>query len=175
MKAQFWSFDLVFAMVLFSVTIVILVLVWSGINNQLSLTSNFGPQSMQLQAQAVAGRLLTPGTPVNWNSGIDAGNPSTWSGVSAGLSGGQGSLSQAKILSLESMSNLDYQATKPLLGVSYDYFITIKGNGVDMGIGLDPAQNGAVTVQSVTESALLNGEPVQVDVEVWTNSSLGTG
>lgn len=175
MKAQFWSFDLIFAMILFSFTMVILVVVWSAINGQLSLSGGSNLQIMQLQAQGLAQRVLTAGSPANWNSQVSAGDASTWSNVSAGLTQSAGVLSPAKVLALESMANANYQATKPLLGVGFDYFISITGSGTDIGIGLNPAAGSASTIQSVTETAALNGEPVTVTVELWTNSSLGTG
>ena len=37
MKMQFWSFDVIFAIVIFSVAITILAFTWYDINNQLSL------------------------------------------------------------------------------------------------------------------------------------------
>ncbi len=175
MKAQFWSFDIIFAMILFSITMVILVAVWSSINGQLSLASNAGVQDMQLQTLSLASRLLTAGSPANWEGQVSASNASSWTGIGAGLAQGGSVLSPEKIATLESMSNHNYQATKALLGIGFDYFILIKGNNTDISMGLSPTANGATSVQSASESAVLNGEPVQVVVEVWTNSTISGG
>ena len=42
------------------------------------------------------------------------------------------------------MSNYDYQATKPELGVGFDYYITIRGGAIDLRIGRSPELKNAV-------------------------------
>ncbi len=175
MKAQFWSFDVIFAMVIFSVTLAIVSLVWYNISNQLALSNTGSIESMQLQAQGLAARLLEPGVPANWNSGVSVNNTVTWNNVSVGLTQSGSALSTAKIAALEGMSNYNYQASKGAVGVGYDYYVIIKGNSTGIGIGLNPNSYNAVTEQSATAQATLNGFPVRVQVIVWTNSSFGVG
>lgn len=183
LKAQFWSFDVVFAIVIFSFAITILAFTWFNISNQLSLGYGGGSQIMQLQLQSVMQNLLSPGIPSNWQSSINTTNPSTWSGILVGLASSQGSysLSSSKIYSLISIANYnssDYQATKQIIGTGFDYYITIKsvsdvGSGVDINIGSNPQANGALTEYVDKEYANLNGIPVVVQVVLWTNTTLG--
>jgi hypothetical protein len=69
------------------------------------------------------------------------------------------------------MSNYDYQATKGSLGVTYDYYILVYNNGMNITIGKNPS--GALTIDSATESSSINGEPVTIKVLLWTNTTLG--
>jgi len=184
LKAQFWSFDVVFAIIIFSFAITILAFTWFNISNQLSLSYGSGSEIMQLQLQSVMQNIMSPGIPSNWQSSINATNQSTWVGVLAGLGSAQDSysLSPSKIYSLISVANYnasDYQATKQMLGTGFDYYITIEstsnvGAGVDINIGSNPANNGALTEYVDKEYANLNGVPVVVQVELWTNTTIAT-
>lgn len=180
-KAQFWSFDVIFAIIIFVFAITVLAFTWFGISNQLSISYGNGPSIMQLQLQSVMHGILSPGVPNNWQSTIDTTNPSTWGEVAVGLTNQPGSytISPGKLYSLISVSSYDYQATKQMLGTGYDYYITIKstsqaGSGIDINIGLNPSSNGALTSYVGKEYANLNGVPVVVQVILWTNTTLGT-
>jgi hypothetical protein len=176
MKAQFWSFDVIFAMVIFSFAILILGYVWFNINNQFSLAYGYGMESMQAELASIQNNLLSAGNPPDWNSLISANNTLTWQNISVGIGTGTGStLSAQKIESLVAMSNYNYQATKAMLGISYDYYITITGKGLYIPIGLNPAQMSATSVQVANKGVVLNGQPVQVKIYVWTNTSFGVG
>ncbi len=176
MKLQFWSFDVIFAMVIFSFAILIIGYVWFNINNQFSLAYGYGMESMQAELSSLQNNLLSTGNPSDWNDIITANNTATWQNISVGIGTGTGSiLSPQKIAALVSISNYNYQATKSLLGISYDYYLVISGSGIDIPIGLNPAQMGATSVQVATKGAILNGMPVQVKIYVWTNTSFGVG
>lgn len=184
LKAQFWSFDVIFAIVIFSFAITILAFTWFNISNQLSLNYGSGSEIMQLQLQSVMQNILSPGTPSNWQSTINTTDPSTWGGVLVGLANSQGSysLSSAKVYSFISITNYNssnYQATKQMLGTGFDYYITIRsisniGSGIDINIGSNPATNGALTEYVDKAYANLNGVPVMVQVTLWTNTTLAT-
>ncbi len=181
LKAQFWSFDVIFAVIIFSFAITILAFTWFTINNQLSLGYGNGSGIMQLQLQSLAQDLFSPGVPSNWQSTIDTTNTSTWSGVLVGLTEYRSSysLSSSKIYAFASASSYDYQATKQMLGVGFDYYITIKsdssyGSGINIRIGSNPASNGALTVYVENRYANLNGVPVAVQIMLWTNTTLAT-
>ena len=174
MKAQFWSFDVIFAMVIFAFTITILAYVWYGINSQFSIAYGNGVGNMEAQLRGLTVKLLSTGTPSDWNSAINVTKTSTWANVSIGLSTGTGrSLSMQKIATLSSMANYNYQETKPLLGVGYDYYILIIGSNFVIPIGLNPSANGAVTVQVETEPVIINGNSATIKIMIWTNSSFG--
>jgi hypothetical protein len=182
LKAQFWSFDVIFAVIIFSFAITILAFTWFNISNQLSISSGNGTGIMQLQLQSLVQNLLTPGVPSNWQSTINTTNPSTWSSVSIGLASAQGSylLSSNKVYALMSIANgKNYQMTKQMLGVGFDYYITIKsnsdlGSGIDINIGRNPSDNGALTVYVDKAYANMNGIPVTIQVALWTNTTLAT-
>jgi hypothetical protein len=173
MKLQFWSFDVIFAMIIFSFAITILAFVWYSINNQFSLSYGYGVASMQMQVQGLAARLLTPGMPTDWSSIISINTPSTWSNISIGLLGSNNELSLQKIATLESMTNYNYQATKQAMGIGYDYYIVISSQGISIPIGSNPYANNALTIQVINEPISINGAPGNMRVLVWTNMSFG--
>lgn len=183
MKAQFWSFDVVFAVIIFSFAITILAFTWFNISNQLALGYSNGGTLMQLQLQTMSQNLLSPGTPSNWQGVVNVTNSTTWSGIALGLAAGPGSstLSSQKIYTLISMSNYNYPATKQAMGIGFDYYITIKsmpkagaGSGINISIGNNPFNNGALTIYVANRNAVLNGVPVTVQTLLWTNTTLVT-
>lgn len=181
LKAQFWSFDVIFAIVIFSFAITVLAFTWFNINNQLSLSYGNGTGILQLQLQSLTQNIFSPGIPNNWQSIVNTTNTSTWRGFAIGLTSAQGSysLSPNKVYTLISMSNRNYQASKQVLGVGFDYYITIKsnsniGSGVNMTIGKSPFNSGALTVYVSKVSATMNGAPVMVQLMLWTNTTLAT-
>ncbi len=172
LKAQFWSLDIVFAIVIFSVALTILAYTWLNVNTNLSLSYGNANFIMQTQAQIVARNILTPGYPSNWQSIVNTTNPSTWIGVSAGLSVSEGSteLSIAKIYSLQSMAAYNYTQSEEALGASYNYYIAIDTSAYNITIGKNPLQNGAVTIVTTDEGAFINGVPARVAVYIWSSS-----
>jgi hypothetical protein len=180
-KGQFWSFDVIFAVIIFSFAITILAFTWYSINSQLSLGYSNGSNIMQQQLRSLSQSLLSPGVPAYWQGTVDTTNSLTWGGVYAGLAQNQSgaALSPAKVYALLSMSNEDYQATKQLLGVGYDYYITIKsiprtGSGINISIGSSPFNKGALTIYVANRNAVINGMPVNMRVLLWTNRTLAT-
>ncbi len=178
MKAQFLSFDAIFAIVIFLFTVSLLSFVWYTTNAQFSIISGGATQSTQLQLQELSERLLGPGSPSNWYTGLITNSSSTWGNISIGLggAGASGNLSMQKITTLASMSNSNYQVTKPLLGVGYDYYIVINGRGFSIQIGSKPkAFNNLLSIQTSTKSVIVAGQPAQMQMYLWTNSSFGIG
>jgi hypothetical protein len=178
MKAQFWSFDAVFAIVIFVAIVTVITFVWLGLTDQLSTNTSSTALIMQTQQQTLMSTILTIGSPANWESTISLTNSITWSYVSVGLASapGSSSLSTDKIMALATFANsnvTDYQASKASLGVSYEYYITIKGSNYNLSIGLNPNTNNALTVYTGTESAIVEGNPALVSVTVWSNQLVG--
>ena len=176
MKAQFWSFDIVFAIVIFGVSIMLLTIVWFAVSSQFSLSYGFGVGTMQSQLQSLQRRLQSAGTPPNWNGLVNATNTKSWSNVSLGLGTGNGTaLSQSKVMTFLAMTHnfTAYQATKALVGVGYQYYITITGEDFVVYIGLSPKNPTSIQVARLT--ATMNNAPVKVLLEVWTNQSAGVG
>jgi hypothetical protein len=170
LKAQFWSFDAIFAIVIFSAAITILAFAWTTVNNQLTISYGNGPLIMQIQEQTLEQTLLSPGSPTDWQSIVNTTNSSTWGGIGVGLGNSTfgSSLSTQKIYTLMAMSNYDYPATKQSLGIGYEYLIAIYNNEFNVTMGSNPNTGNAVTVYVGEESVDVNGIPSIMKVELWT-------
>lgn len=179
MKAQFWSFDVIFAIIIFSFAITILAYTWFNLSSQLAINSGNGSGIMQLQLQSLSRNLLSQGIPSNWQSVVNSTDPSTWGGISAGLAQANGgySISSDKVYSLLSMSNSNYQASKQAIGTGFDYYITITStqeDGVNIMIGRNPLNMNPLTVYVNREYATMDGTPVTITVTLWTNTTIAT-
>ncbi len=179
MKAQFWSFDVIFAMVIFGTTLVLLTFVWFSVSTQFSLASGYGAEEMQAQLQLLQSRILSSGTPSDWASLVNITNPSTWQNISIGLGTGNGNrISMGKVMTLMALANYNtttYQASKQMLGIGFDYFIIIKSSAFNITIGRNPSQYKAVAVQIAKMPVILQGLAANMQVEVWTNTTFGVG
>jgi hypothetical protein len=174
LKGQFWSFDVIFAMIVFSVVIVILAFTWNNVSTQLASSYGNTAEIMQAEAVTLAKSVMSPGYPADWMSNVNTTNPSTWTNVSIGIAAGHGStiISSAKLYTFIAMANANYQDTKTALGVGYDYYIRITNSNLNISIGENPNTNGARDVYVYTEPASLNGEAVVVSVEVWSAQNI---
>ena len=179
MKAQFWSMDMIFAVMIFMGGIVLLSYVWSNVNSQFSISYGYGIGLMQVQLNNLMQRIQSQGYPQNWNSYASVSNTNEWSNVSVGLGSSSipGTISMNKVLTLMAMSNSNYQASKQLLGVGYDYYITIYSQGqYNLSIGRNPMSLNATSIQSATIPIVLNnGQNANMRVIVWTNTTFGVG
>lgn len=172
-KLQFWSFDVVFAIVIFSVALVIMAATWYDISAQLSLSTSGGATLMQLQTETLATSFLSTGSPTYWEGIANLSNVSTWNNVGIGISNANGSISSKKLYTFLAMATENYQATKQPLGVAYDYYITIYNSNMNISMGRNPAAYRAVTVDVDTKSSYINGEPVTVKFMLWSNNTIG--
>ncbi len=171
-RGQFWSFDAIFAVVIFMSAITILSIAWLDVSNQLSIASGGTSYIMQLQAQGVAQNLVSAGSPSNWQATLVPNSIGTWSSVGVGLalSPGSSTLSGAKLYALQSMVNYNYSMAGQSLGTTYNYYITISSSSLNITMGENPTTNGAVTTFLSRKSAFLNGAPVQIEVLIWSSS-----
>lgn len=179
MKAQFWSIDMVFAVVIFTGVIILLSTVWSSINGQFSSSYGYSIGTMQAQLSNLLQRIQTPGSPSNWDSFVSVNTVSTWSNISVGLASSTvaGTISRNKIMALMAMANSNYQDTKQVLGVGFDYYITISSQGqYNLSIGENPNNLNATAIQTATIPVTLdNGQPADMRVIIWTNTTFGVG
>lgn len=171
-RGQFWSFDAVFAIIIFMSAITIIAIAWLNISNQLSLTTAGSAYIMQLQAQQVAQNMLSAGSPTNWQAIVSPNSTGTWTGIGVGLASSPGSanLVPSKLYALQSMVNYNYTDAAQAIGTSYDYYITITGSTMNITMGKNPVTNGAVTTFLGKRDAQINGVPVQIEVFVWSAS-----
>jgi hypothetical protein len=176
MKAQYWSIDMIFSIVVFTSALIILATVWGKVNSDFSIAYGFGIGNMQAQLQSLQQRILEPGSPANWASTVNALNTNTWDNVSIGLGNGNTStISSSKLMMLMAMSNSNYQATKQSMGVGYDYYITIYSPGnYNISVGENPLQRNATAIQSAVVPVILdNGAVGTMTILVWTNTTFG--
>ncbi len=178
MKLQFWSFDVIFAIVIFVIAVSILAFVWHTLSSEVAVTNAYGIEDLQQQLQSLQVRVFSPGSPSDWPAQIVPTNTETWGNVTIGLSnstGAQTVLSAQKVATLEGMANENYQSTKQELGVGFDYYITIKTDSLNIAIGRNPASYNATSEQVDTRAVILNGRSAQMQIIVWTNTSFGVG
>jgi hypothetical protein len=173
-KLQFWSFDVVFSVVIFSIALTILAFTWYNISTQLSLSYGGGATLMQLQTQSVATSILSQGSPSNWEGIVNLTNTSTWSGVGIGIGSINGTMiSSKKLYAFLAMANYSYQSTKQPLGISYDYYIILYNNNMNITIGKNPSSYNPLSVDVATKSAYINGQPVTMKIILWSNTTFG--
>jgi hypothetical protein len=180
MKSQIWSLDLIFAVVIFSFTVTIIGVTWLHISNGLSSTYGNTQGVMYMQAGAMSDVLLSPGSPADWQSIVAATNSMSWRGIAPGIEATAGlpQISQPKLYALIAMANSNYTASKTLFGIGNDYYVIITSPGAGIGnitIGRNPLGSNASSIFVDRRSAVLNGNPVWVQVEVWSNSTGGAG
>jgi hypothetical protein len=173
-KGQFWSFDIIFAIVIFGVAITVLTYTWFNISTQLAISYGGSGSLLQLQAQALSTNLLSTGSPSDWQSLVAINNVSSWSSVSIGIASAQKStaISPSKLYAFIDMANTNYSSTKQLLGIGYDYYITITGGSYNITIGQNPSAHQALTVYVVTSGSSIGSTPVIVRTMLWTNKAL---
>ena len=172
-RAQFWSFDIMFAIVVFMAAMTILAFVWLALSSQFSSSYANGINIMQAQLQNLGSGLLTPGSPSDWDSLVNLSDTSTWNNVSVGFGASNGTLSSSKILTFYAMSNYDYQETKAPLGVGFDYYLLFNGSDYSLAIGRNPSSNNAYSIQVLTEPVIIDGAPAKLTIEIWTNTTFG--
>ncbi|MGI0141339.1 MAG: hypothetical protein ACREBF_01660 [Candidatus Micrarchaeales archaeon] len=182
MKLQFFSFDAIFAIVIFTFAVSLLAFMWYTINSQIAVASSGGVQSMQIQLESLSERILGNGYPADWYSIVDTGNTLTWSNISIGIgNGASGAVSMQKAAAFASMANGNYPLTKSLLGTGYDYYITIATSNYQIAIGKKPIPqiggplNSGLTQQTTSKAVTINGQAANMQIYIWTNSSFGVG
>jgi hypothetical protein len=172
-KGQFWSFDIIFAIVIFGIAIILLSFEWFNISNQFAISSGNWVSNLQFEAQSIRGRLLSTGSPSNWASVINSTDVSTWNGISIGIATENGTISMRRLMSFVAMSDYNYQATKQNLGVAFDYYVVLKSKTLNVSAGLNPGTNNATSIQVLKVPTEIDGESAQLEIMAWTNSTFG--
>ncbi|MDE1865399.1 MAG: hypothetical protein KGH94_02035 [Candidatus Micrarchaeota archaeon] len=180
LKLQIWSLDLIFAVVIFSFTITVVGVTWLHISNGLTTSYSNSQGILYMQASAMSDTLLSAGSPADWQVAANTINSASWNGLVPGIekAPGQPQISQAKLYTLMSMVSSNYSATRSLFGVGSDYYIVISGAGPGISnitLGKNPLIYNASTIFVNKRSAVLNGNPVVIQVEVWSNSTATAG
>jgi hypothetical protein len=183
-KAQIFSLDLIFAVVLFISVLYILVSVWqSGLGR---IASTEERNSLEMVARNAANLLvLTAGVPSNWITDVNNMNSlglavsssinnlnSTYKSRSMGLNkNGARTIDVSKITALQSMG---YNASKPLLGLfaaDEHYSLALSqwdGSSYILRytLGLAPYENTGLIV-NINRFVLLDGRWAQLNLKMW--------
>ncbi len=170
-KLQFWSLDIIFAIVIFGIVLTILLFIWLNVNSNLSASYSNTNIILQTQNHQLSQDLLTPGIPNNWPNSVNTTNISTWNGITIGLSSSQRSInfSLQKLYTFIAMVNYNYSYTKQILGLSYNYYILITGPSFNLSIGENPQTHGATIVNIETSSIFINTQTAVMKTIVWSN------
>lgn len=170
-RLQFWSMDIVFAIVIFGIVLTIILFIWFSVNTNLSSSYSNTNIVLQMQNHMLSQSLLTPGVPNNWPSFINTTNALTWNGMTIGLAYSQRNInfSVSKIYTLMAMANYNYSYTKQIFGLSYNYYIVITGSSMNVSIGENPQTNGATTVNIEKTNIFIQGTLATMKTIVWTN------
>ena len=72
----------------------------------------------------------------------------------------------------DSNGHANYQVIKQLLGVGYEYYITISNPTYSIAIGKNPSSYNSLTSYTGSESVFLGGSPAILKVVVWTDKPL---
>ena len=122
-KAQAWGFDLIVAMIIFSVGIVVFFIY--SINQPAEAKETL--EKLSYDGRLITESILSTGYPENWNSG---------NVVSIGILN-NGKINETKLGNFYSLSQSDYDATKILFNTRYDYFFFLDQNMTSISVDVD--------------------------------------
>lgn len=149
--------DVTFAAMIFVAGIVVFYLY--TINYKSNERNEVG--EARFEAGIVASAMLSEGEPLDWNE---------TSVAKIGLMS-NGQLNETKIARLYNLTQTNYNQTKHLLGVRYDYFVNfsetlfIEGEPIP-GIGRIPDESARNTIK-VTRFTNYQDKPLTVEVSAW--------
>lgn len=167
---QVFSAELVMASGFFIAAFVALYMAWNSMywsfieeQNDISLkTVLFGIADMAV---------MSPGEPTNWESSAME------NASSIGLAFSPGRLSSAKLAALQSLNTTQYDSVKERMGAgSSDVFISVADSVSTLYSFGTPADSNTsmVSAFSTQRLALLNGNIVTVNVQVWRSKVRAT-
>lgn len=155
-RGQAWGLDLTVASIIFLI----------GLTTFFIYSTNYNYSDQQRikdlteKGDSISNYLLSSGEPENWNiSNV----------IKIGLTT-NGKINQTKLESFHNLSTDNYNLTKSLLNIRYDYFINASSklniNGEDIfGIGREPTSNKDII--KISRVTVYNNEPITLYVEIW--------
>ncbi len=155
-RAQSWGFDLLIGASIFLTGVLFFyVYVYSLSGGQVSKLDTFTNDGNK-----VANALLSSGSPENWNEG----NVQKIGILS------DGKINDTKLQEFYSFSISNYEKTKVLFNVNFDYYISFNdpidaGNGQVLGIGREPVN--PENLIKVTRVVIYNEKPETLNVIIW--------
>jgi hypothetical protein len=165
MRGQIWSVDFFSAVIALSIIMLLFILVWNSLTQQISLSVQ--DTRMGVSAYFASESLLaTPGEPESWEV-----LPAIDGNVSAiGLVNGRNELSRLKLEKLIQENASSYKTVKRRLGLErYDFAMQVTdlgGNKVyyEYGKSSNHSLNNSLEFDRL---GILDNEPVIVHMEVW--------
>ncbi|PIN88853.1 hypothetical protein COU60_05525 [Candidatus Pacearchaeota archaeon CG10_big_fil_rev_8_21_14_0_10_34_76] len=155
-KAQAWGFDLIIASVLFILGIVIFFVYTINTSQQ----AQDKIDELDYQGNLIAEDLMSEGSPADWNVenvqkiGILTNNK----------------INNSKLENFYQLSDQNYQKTKSLFDIKYDYFmnlseeISINGENIER---IGRASENPTNLIKITRFTIYNNNPVTLNIYIW--------
>jgi len=122
-KAQAWGFDLIVAMIIFSVGIVVFFIYSINQPNEAKETL----EKLNYDGKLITESILSNGYPENWDSE---------NVISIGILN-NGKINETKLGNFYSLSQSNYDTTKILFNTKYDYFFFLDENMTSITVDVD--------------------------------------
>ena len=156
-RGQAWGIDVTLAAMIFVAGIVVFYLYTINYKSGEGLEVEEG----RFEAGLVASSILSEGVPEDWNQ----------SSVSKIGILTQGQINETKLARFYNLTSTDYERTKQLFGVRYDYFINLSAplvieGSLREGIGKRPDENAENTLK-LTRFTNYQNKPVTIEVIAW--------
>jgi uncharacterized membrane protein len=158
-KAQVWSLDLTFSLIIFMTALFAVVFAWNYISATTLETEEM--QKLQLKALTLSDSMIrTPGIPLNWNE-------STVEVI--GLAQEENVLNITKVQCFVNMSVTDYDRLKGLLDIGfYDLYLEVVDlNGTVYKNTTTPIDPASPLVVPIERYAMYNDRIVKVKFVIW--------
>jgi hypothetical protein len=154
-KGQVWSMDFIIAVSMFTIAIVLYFKYAGSTFDERQLEID----ELSLDARSIAGSLLTPGYPHDWNS-TDV--------IRIGISDDGHAINETKLSRFLNLSSSNYSGTKGLFGTTYNFHfrITTQNDSVIAETGRN--ESGTSKMVSSTERTVLFGSEIcYMSIQVW--------
>jgi len=160
-KAQAWGFDLVIGSILFIVGIIAFYIYALNAPEQGQEILN----TLSYNGNLVANSLLSEGFPDNWNQ-----NDVTRIGIL-----NDNRINETKLEKFYTLHLNNYQRTKSLFNIKYEYFVNLSGSGQFVllsdstpisGIGNQPPADPENLIKT-TRFTIYRNKPVTLNIYVW--------
>lgn len=163
-RGQLFSTEIIISFSLFLAAILVFIFVWNSIFS--SYAEEQSDRRMEVSLLGISDMaMLSPGDPQDWE-GTAMENASAF-----GLATSRNVLSEKKLYAMQSLFASNYTMMRERMGAGgYGLYIEVDGSGgtvlYDFGQAADPA-NGSISQATSDRLAILNGNVVNVKVQVW--------
>jgi len=155
-KAQAWGFDLLIALIIFTLGIIAFYLYALNMPNEAESIM----ETMNYQGNAISNSILSEGYPLNWNQD-DVTNIGILS---------NNKINQTKLERFFSLSSANYVRSKSLFNTRYEYYVSLSENFTINGSEVEGIGNKPTSPKNLIKIARLtiyNNKPIIFNLEVW--------